>query len=454
MKLINLISYTFLTVVSVTNALTTTKTVPNFNITTTLISCPKTYTDLKCKPYQITGRDTYTSRYPGTKIVSCTGYRTYCTNIKASCTSLKNKTLNIKCKKGQSASTQILRSSESGELCTWTSTTCTSTTTTTTTTTTTKKKTPIIYPSPSACPETKAIPVTCKSSEVKTSIVITSVNAAKSVCTRVSHYCKDPNGGETTINCPVASKQIPKCSQGSTTSTTTIHSTYNGVPCTYEPKVCVEDTITTPPIIKTTTTINPTVNPSPKACPEVKTLPVICKTGEIKTSRMITSTISSKGVCTKLSHYCTKTNYTVPSANCPFTTKYIASCRPGSTISIATFHYTHSGTPCVYYPRTCVESTAKTTSPIIATTTPITPINSSKCIPVTLTITEKNIETITEKVTVTMTITGDSSNQPITDDQHCGSKFAQCGGKGFKGATCCKSGLSCHQISEYYHQCY
>jgi hypothetical protein len=37
--------------------------------------------------------------------------------------------------------------------------------------------------------------------------------------------------------------------------------------------------------------------------------------------------------------------------------------------------------------------------------------------------------------------------------QACGEVYQQCGGKGWEGATCCKTGCSCEVTSVYYHQC-
>ncbi|ORX46001.1 hypothetical protein BCR36DRAFT_242552, partial [Piromyces finnis] len=35
----------------------------------------------------------------------------------------------------------------------------------------------------------------------------------------------------------------------------------------------------------------------------------------------------------------------------------------------------------------------------------------------------------------------------------CGGMFSQCGGKGFKGSTCCQSGYKCYRYNEWYSNC-
>ncbi|KAJ3122873.1 hypothetical protein HK098_002412, partial [Nowakowskiella sp. JEL0407] len=35
----------------------------------------------------------------------------------------------------------------------------------------------------------------------------------------------------------------------------------------------------------------------------------------------------------------------------------------------------------------------------------------------------------------------------------CAAKYAQCGGNGFSGPTCCQSGSSCQKSNDYYSQC-
>jgi len=90
-------------------------------------------------------------------------------------------------------------------------------------------------------------------------------------------------------------------------------------------------------------------------------------------------------------------------------------------------------------------TTTTTKVPPVTTTTTTT----TSCIPWTYTVTETVKETITEKQRVTVTVVADT-----TPDVKCAGKWAQCGGVGFNGPTCCEPGTSCHVLSEHYSQCY
>ncbi|OUM61497.1 carbohydrate-binding module family 1 protein [Piromyces sp. E2] len=104
-----------------------------------------------------------------------------------------------------------------------------------------------------------------------------------------------------------------------------------------------------------------------------------------------------------------------------------------------------------------------TTTTITTTTTKIPPtlsITSTKCIPSIVTIIEKEAVTVTQRETVTVSLNAKSAtNSSITVNDSkdetisCGDKWAQCGGKGYNGSTCCKTGLNCHEINEYYSFC-
>ena len=48
--------------------------------------------------------------------------------------------------------------------------------------------------------------------------------------------------------------------------------------------------------------------------------------------------------------------------------------------------------------------------------------------------------------------TNPATNQP-TESNSCAAEWEQCGGKGFAGPTCCKSGLVCDRQSKWYSQC-
>ncbi|ORX63336.1 hypothetical protein BCR32DRAFT_213759 [Anaeromyces robustus] len=36
----------------------------------------------------------------------------------------------------------------------------------------------------------------------------------------------------------------------------------------------------------------------------------------------------------------------------------------------------------------------------------------------------------------------------------CSAKWAQCGGVGFNGPTCCESGTTCRKMNKYYSYCF
>ncbi|OUM64800.1 carbohydrate-binding module family 1 protein [Piromyces sp. E2] len=69
----------------------------------------------------------------------------------------------------------------------------------------------------------------------------------------------------------------------------------------------------------------------------------------------------------------------------------------------------------------------------------------------TTTVTER--ETITKKETITITVTKNSSVETTTPSKKCSGKWAQCGGIGYKGPSCCQPGLTCHKFDKYYSQC-
>lgn len=89
-----------------------------------------------------------------------------------------------------------------------------------------------------------------------------------------------------------------------------------------------------------------------------------------------------------------------------------------------------------------------------------------------ITVTEKETVTLTEKETVTFwvsrtvdatptsttvilntTTSASATETSIPNDEYCAGKWDQCGGKGFKGPNCCKSGLTCVANDEFYSQC-
>jgi len=133
-----------------------------------------------------------------------------------------------------------------------------------------------------------------------------------------------------------------------------------------------------------------------------------------------------------------------------YTTTYCM--KPTSTITT-----TITTKPTKTIKTTTTTTTTTSTTTTTTTTTPIT--KTAKCIPVVITVTEKEKTTITENETITVTVTedDDSNVTPISkeeDDSECAGKWGQCGGIDFKGPKCCKSGLTCHELNNYYSQCY
>jgi len=91
-----------------------------------------------------------------------------------------------------------------------------------------------------------------------------------------------------------------------------------------------------------------------------------------------------------------------------------------------------------------ITSSTKTTT--TTKTTKTLPNISTSCIPDITTITVTDNETVTVKETVTVTVKSNSDNK-------CAEKWAQCGGQGYNGPTCCQSGSTCREINKYYSQC-
>jgi len=97
---------------------------------------------------------------------------------------------------------------------------------------------------------------------------------------------------------------------------------------------------------------------------------------------------------------------------------------------------------------TTSSKTIPTTTPSVNITTKTPPVSgSTKCIPTTVTVTEK--ETITKKETVTVTVIASNA----ASNANCAKKWAQCGGQDFNGPTCCEAGSTCRELNKYYSQC-
>ncbi|KAJ1563939.1 hypothetical protein HK096_010344, partial [Nowakowskiella sp. JEL0078] len=87
--------------------------------------------------------------------------------------------------------------------------------------------------------------------------------------------------------------------------------------------------------------------------------------------------------------------------------------------------------------------TTTTTKSATTTTTASTAISSS---------TSASATTTTSKSATTGTTTTTSTTTSTSTSSTCGSAYAQCGGTGFSGATCCVSGYYCSYNSQYYSQ--
>jgi len=286
-----------------------------------------------------------------------------------------------------------------------------------------------------------------------------------------STYSCEPEPTTTTPTVTIATKSIPVESIKDC-STKRLHTTYFscngiavhkthtstqfGIPCYSYSYSCAPKTISTTTIINTTTKTVPTTTTTTKTIPTTttttKTVPIITtittnnnnnvsintSIRDCSTKRLHTTYFSCDGVTVHKTH--TSTQQGVPCLS------YSYSCAP-KTISTTTTTTTTTKT----VPTT---TTTTKTAPIIITTTTTTtttktvPTPSTKCIPITTTVTER--ETITEKETVTVT---EKSTQTNVPESNCANKWAQCGGKNFNGPTCCKSGSTCAKINEYYSQC-
>jgi len=139
------------------------------------------------------------------------------------------------------------------------------------------------------------------------------------------------------------------------------------------------------------------------------------------------------------------------------TMEYVTDCDNSCLeTSTATSTSTKIPPPVITSTSASATTTTKIPPPISTSSSSVTTSSSSsstKCLPVYVTVTEKDTVTVTKKETVTVTIGG--TKTPIsTNESQCAEKWAQCGGVGFSGPTCCKSGSTCHEINKYYSQCY
>ena len=267
-----------------------------------------------------------------------------------------------------------------------------------------------------ACPRGNTfytkMPLNCAKSEyqyvTQTSSYVQSGVKSFAPCTSVQTFCPSST-----------STKVPP---SSTTTTTT--------------KIPIPTTTTTTkipiPTITTTTKI-PIPNTLP-ACPRSNTLytkmPLNCAKSEYQyitqTSSYVQSGVKSFAPCTSVQTFCpSSTSTKVPPSSITTTTTKV----PPSSTSTST---------------TKIPPSSITTS-----TTKVPPVSTSKCLPITVTVTEK----ITKKEIVTVTVTKNNGPTNNPGNSNCASKWQQCGGKNFQGPTCCQSGLQCQYISDYYSQC-
>jgi len=287
------------------------------------------------------------------------------------------------------------------------------------------------------CPgAAKTIPVTCDDG-VKTTKVVTTMNASNVPCTSVTAYCTNT---------------LPRCMPSKTLPIDTC----KNYPRSYEIVTKVErNSVTCTSTVTYCGKILPTKLPDSKMIPtglpkcsgSTKTIPLYCINGVEATETIVTTDPYNNVPCTSIRSYCTKVlpNSVSALAECPKSdTKTIPlDCKGGIKTSSVLTKFNASDVPCTSVIDYC---TTTKRLPISVTS------QDTDCVPEIITVTEKDIETITDKVTITKTIYEDAG-ETDTPSQNCAGKYEQCGGKNFKGPTCCRTG-SCHVISEYYSQCY
>jgi len=241
------------------------------------------------------------------------------------------------------------------------------------------------------------------------------------------------------------------CLFGSTLVHTVYSKTENGKPCTVTTQKCKQYTICPPKRISTD-----------------------CNSGYTQSMRTFLSTYGGS-TCIGALPTCVTTSKTIPS--CTIGTKTIpltksTKCVPSASMISTVLTSSQSGEPCTIRTQVCGTKTipnpevtactdliprptclpghdvtsvpySKTSSNGVVTCTGVQFVCTEKnpitteCIPqkVTVTVTEKQTTTIRETITVTV------KGPTVTPEQHCANKWAQCGGVGFNGPTCCQSRL-------------
>jgi len=80
-------------------------------------------------------------------------------------------------------------------------------------------------------------------------------------------------------------------------------------------------------------------------------------------------------------------------------------------------------------------------------------INGNTCEGIIQTVTVKEKITVTEKETITVTVEIDDTSVETPKPEQCAKRWAQCGGVGYDGPTCCEEGYTCRALNNYYSQC-
>jgi hypothetical protein len=338
----------------------------------------------------------------------------------------------------------------------------------TTTTTTTKT-----IPFSKTIPTTNDITTTIV---ISTNIITSTVPVSKTTTKNISYpltHCP-PKGGHMIIKQDCARK-------GGIYHEGVATGSYNGKPCLTVNGGCDLSNLST----KTKTIPTTTTTTTTKTIPFSKTIPTTTtttttttKTKTIPSTSTIPTTTNIPTTITVVDTDITTTTFsfrtkTVPTSN----PSSIGQCYPpkgGHAIIYAecqkkggVYHETQvtinsSNGLCLTVSATCdlskpsktIPTTTKTIPTTTTTTTTKTIPTTTKCIPVTITITEKEKETVTLKETITVTVNGEpTSTSEKEEDKNCASQWAQCGGIDYNGPKCCKSGLTCRKISDYYSQC-
>ena len=176
-------------------------------------------------------------------------------------------------------------------------------------------------------------------------------------------------------------------------------------------------------------------------------------TKRIPSSSTAAKSIPSLSTTAKIIPSSSSITKTIPSPTKSYKTIYITSSFVHCRLPTTTFR-TKTTTKTI--PTTTTTTTTTTTKTVPTTTTTTTTTTKTvptttlptKCIPKTVTVTDREVVTVKETVTVTV-------EEPVPTQiyERCAGKWAQCGGVGFNGPTCCESGLTCKEISQYYSQC-